>query len=116
MTTDPFNPMYIQPGTHIGAYVVQDQLGYGSGSVAYLADSPEGHPVVLKMSLYPRRGDSTHQVMHERFLRQVDYLCQLRGVPGVAEILAHDCYPDTLSGHQYLVQEWVPGRQTIVDW
>ena len=116
MTASPFNPTYIQPGTHIGLYVVRDQLGHGSGSVAYLADSPQGHAVVLKMSLFPRQGDPTHQVMHERFLRQVDYLCQLRGVPGVAEILAHDCYPDTLSGHQYLVQEWVEGRQTIIDW
>src|SRR5262245_40420470 len=109
MTAKSFNPMYIRAGTRIGVYAVRDQLGHGSGSVAYLADSPEGHQVVLKMSIYPRHGDPTDQVMHERFLRQVDYLCQLRGVPGVAEILAHDCYPDPLAGHQYLVQEFVPG-------
>ena len=95
---EDFNPSYLVRGTRIGAYVVRDQLGHGSGSVAYLVESPSGRKVVLKMSLYPRKGNPEDAVMHERFLRQVDSLCQLRGVPGVAEILGQDYYPDLLHG------------------
>jgi len=116
MTARPFNPMYIQPGTRIGLYVVRGQLGCGGGSVAYLADSLKGRKVVLKMSLHPRKGDPEDAITLERFLRQVDYLFQLRGVPGVAEIFGQDYYPDPLGGYPYLVQEWVPGGKTMIDW
>jgi len=116
MTPEDFNPDYLIPGTRVGAYVVRDQLGHGSGSVAYLMESPSGRKVVLKMSLYPRKGNPEDADMHERFLRQVDYLFQLRGAPGVAEILGQDYYPDPLYGFPYFVQEWVPGKTTIIDW
>src|SRR6185295_9676431 len=85
-----FQPFYMLPGTRVGTYVIRRAIGQGGGQVAYLAESADGRQVVLKMSLYPAgpEGSEARQ-MHERFLRQVGLLLQLRGVPGVAHVFAH---------------------------
>ena len=49
-----FQPFYIQPDAHIGTYVIDKAIGLGGGQVAYLANAPGDHQVVLKMSLFPK--------------------------------------------------------------
>ena len=115
---DRFTAFYILPGTRIGTYIVRKGIGHGGGQMAYLADAPGGHRVVLKVSLSPMDEErSRHRVMHERFLRQITFFLQLRGIPGVAHVLGYDMHPDTSeSGHLYMVQEWLPGGINILDW
>ena len=113
-----FLPFYILPGARVGTYVVRHAIGGGGGQVAYLATDPDGREVVLKICRFPRgaRG-SRESAMHERFLRQVTFFLQLRGIPGVAHVFAHDMIPDTSdSGHPYMVQEWIQGSINILDW
>src|SRR5262245_9733759 len=88
-----FRPFYMRPGTRVGTYVIHDAIGQGGGQVAYLAESSDGRQVVLKISLYPAgpEGSQARQ-MYERFLRQVGLLLQLRNVPAVAHVFAHDMY------------------------
>ena len=54
--------------------------------------------------------------MDRRFSRSIVCLEELRGVKNVARIYAHDRYPDPLDGWQFLVQELVPGSETLIDW
>jgi serine/threonine protein kinase len=117
-TRERFRPFYILPGTRIGAYVVRDAIGQGGGQMAYLAEAADGREVVLKVSRFPNgRKGSRNWEMHRRFMRQVTYLLQLGDVPGVAEVFAHGVYPDgSKSGHPYIVQEWVRGGVSILDW
>jgi len=86
--------------------------------MAYLAEASDGRHVALKMSLYPRGPEwSAARQQHERFLRQVAVLLQLRGVPGIAHVYAHDMYPDASeSGYAYMVQEWVKDSIDVLDW
>lgn len=111
-------PFYVLPGTRVGPYVVLDAIAHGGGQMAYLAKAPDGRRVVLKMSLYPAGPAGTHlRVQHDRFLRQVALLLQLRNVPGVAHVFAHDMYPDASeSGYSYMVQEWIEGSINVLDW
>jgi serine/threonine-protein kinase len=106
------------PGTHIGAYAIREAIGRGGAQMAYLADSSDGRQVVLKVSLFPRGEEgSPNREMHERFLRQVAFFLQLRGTLGVADVFGYDMFPDrSESGHAYLIQEWIPGSVTVLDW
>lgn len=45
MTEVLFRPEYILPGTGIGSYEVQTQIGQGSGAVVYDAVGPDGGPL-----------------------------------------------------------------------
>ena len=113
-----FHPFYVLPGTNVGTYVGREAIGQGSGQMAYLAEASDGRHVVLKMSLYPagREGSAARQ-QHERFLRQVAFLLQLRGVPGIAHVSGYDMYPDTSeSGYAYMLQEWVKGSVDVLSW
>src|SRR5688572_27869232 len=90
-----WRPFYLRPGTLVGAYRVEEAIGRGGGQMAYLAEGPDGHRVVLKMSLCPKgEKGSRGSRMHERFYRQVTYFLQLRGVPGVAGVEGYGMYPD----------------------
>jgi len=115
---DRFNPCYIPPDTVIGKYVVRTGIGRGGGQMAYLAHDPHGNLVVLKFSLFPRgETDTRERMMHERFIRQVQYFLQLSDAPGVASVYEHGMHPDNSEhGHPYLVQEYVWGGTNIVDW
>jgi len=115
---DRFNPYYIPEGTSIGKYVVRTGIGRGGGQMAYLAHDPNGNLVVLKVALCPRGESGTRdRMMHERFIRQVQYFLQLRDVPAVASVLEHGMHPDNSEhGYPYLVQEWVWGGTNFVDW
>jgi len=117
----PFLPSYILPETCVGGYVVKYSIGEGGGQVAYLATDSDGYEVVLKVCRAPEGARKARQQdQHERFLRQVTYFLQLRGVRGVARVFAHDTYRPPWSkskaGYPYMVQEWISGGVNILDW
>jgi serine/threonine-protein kinase len=117
MKPTDFNPDYLLPGTRIGAYVVRTQIGQGGGSSVYEVESPDGNLLALKICRYkPGPPGSLEWRMDRRQSRSIVCLENLRGVRNVAQILAHDRFPDVLRGHQYVVQELVPGGLTITDW
>ncbi len=117
MTSELFKPEYLPPGTHVGTYVVRYQIGQGGGGVVYDVESADGHHFALKMCRYPSGPyGSTEWRMDERCTRGIQCLEQLRGLRHVAQIFAHDRFPDPLHGYQYLVQELVPGSLRITDW
>jgi serine/threonine protein kinase len=117
MTPKDFNPDYLVPGTRIGAYVVRTMLGQGGSSSVYEVESAEGHRFALKMCRYRGGAFGTSEWrVDQRYSRSIICLQLLKGRRNVAELYAHDRYPDPLHGHQYLVQELVPGSLLITDW
>ena len=115
--TETFRPDYLLPGTRIGDYSIHHLLGAGSSSAVYEVRSRDGNPFAMKVSKFrPEAPSSKAWLMDRRFTRSIACLEALRGVKNVAQIYAHDRYPDPLSGWQYLVQELVPGGQTLIDW
>jgi serine/threonine protein kinase len=112
-----FNPDYILPGERVGVYVVRAMLGYGGNSTVYEVESPDGHRFALKVCRHaPGPPDSRGWRRDRRQNRNILCLEQLRGIRNVAQIYAHDRHPDPLRGHQYIVQELVPGGLDIARW
>ena len=113
-----FNPDYLVPGTRIGGYVVRGMLGQGGSSSVYEVESAEGHRFALKICRY--HGSAAYRTsewrVDQRYSRSVICLQLLKGRRNVAELYAHDRYPDPLHGYQYLVQELVPDSLLITDW
>jgi len=117
MTPKDFKPDYLVPGTRIGAYVVRGLLGQGGSSSVYEAESAEGHRFALKLCRYHGGPHGTSEWrVDQRYSRSIACLQLLKGRRNVAELYAHDRYPDPLHGHQYLVQELVPGSLLITEW
>jgi len=118
MTPEDFNPDYLVPGTRIGAYIVRGLLGQGGSSSVYEVESAEGHRFALKLCRY--HGGAPYRTsewrVDQRYSRSIACLQLLKGRRNVAELYGHDRYPDPLHGHQYLVQELVPGGLLITDW
>lgn len=54
MPPKEFNPDYLVPGTHIGAFVVRTMLGQGEFSSVHEAESAKGHRFALKVCRYGR--------------------------------------------------------------
>ena len=112
-----FNPDHLVPGTRIGAYLVRGLLGQGGSSSVYEVESAEGHRFALKICRYPGGALRTSEWrVDQRYSRSIACLQLLKGRRNVAELYAHDRYPDPLHGHQYLVQELVPDSLFITDW
>src|SRR3954465_6959941 len=117
MTPEDFKPDYLVPGTRIGAYVVRGLLGQGGSSSVYEVESAEGHRFALKVCRYHGGAHGTSEWrVDQRYSRSIICLQFLKGLRNVAELYAHDRHPDPLHGHQYLVQELVPGGLFITDW
>src|SRR3954462_8556544 len=96
MTPEDFNPDYLVPGTRIGAYVVRTMLGQGGSSSVYEVESAEGHRFALKICRY--RGGAAYGTsewrVDQRYSRSIICLQLLKGRRNVAELYAHDRYPD----------------------
>jgi len=117
MTPEDFNPDYLAPSTRIGAYVVRTMLGQGGSASVYEVESAEGHRFALKMCRYRGGAYRTSEWrVDQRYSRSIICLQLLKGLRNVAELYAHDRYPDPLHGYQYLVQELVPDSLLITDW
>ncbi|HEY8209922.1 MAG TPA: serine/threonine-protein kinase, partial [Myxococcaceae bacterium] len=117
MTADGFNPDYVLPGERVGVYAICNMLGYGGNSTVYEVESPDGNRFALKICRYsPGPPGSRGWRRDRRQSRNILCLEQLRGVRNVAQIYAHDRHPDPLRGHQYIVQELVPGGLNITRW
>src|SRR3954465_2537347 len=117
MTPEDFKPDYLVPGTRIGAYVVRGLLGQGGSSSVYEVESAEGHRFALKLCRYHGGPHGTSEWrVDQRYSRSIACLQLLKGRRNVAELYAHDRCPDPLNGHQYLVQELVPGSLLITGW
>ena len=115
--TETFRPDYLLPGTDIAGYTLQQLLGAGSSGAVYEVRSREGNPFAMKVSKFrPGEPSSVASLMDGRFTRSIYCLEALRGVKNVAQLYAHDRYPDPLSGWQFYVQELVPGSETLIDW
>jgi len=117
MALEDFNPDELVPGTRIGAYVVRTMLGQGGSSSVYEVESAEGHRFAMKMCRsHGGAHGTTDWRVDQRYSRSIICLQLLKGLRNVAELHAHDRYPHPLHGHQYLVQELVPGSLLITGW
>ena len=115
--TETFRPDYLLPGTRIGNYTIHQLLGVGSSGVVYEVRSREDNRFAMKVSRFrPGEPSSRDTLMDRRFSRSVLCLAELRGVKNVAQLYAHDRYPDPLNGWQFLVQELVPGSESLLAW
>lgn len=137
MTAASFRPEYILPGTRIGSYEIQNQIGQGRGAVVYDAMGPDATHYALKMCRYqasswmdfdqrfllydvqqqlPVSRSFTRTMLVKRFVRGIQCHLQLRFCANVAKIVTHDWHPTPEQGWPYMVQELVPGSLSITEW
>jgi eukaryotic-like serine/threonine-protein kinase len=105
---DPDAATQIVPGTVIGPYVVEEEIGRGGMGAVWRARRSDGvikRPVALKL---PHVGPYGQQLI-ERFARERDILGELLH-PNIARL---DDAGLTASGQPYLALEYVPGAQLM---
>ncbi|MBL4847077.1 MAG: protein kinase [Planctomycetes bacterium] len=90
-------------GVKVGPYALLDRLGEGGMASVFLARSPEGETVAVKV-LSATIDDPT---IHERFRREGDVFIGLDH-PSIVKLLARGT--DERTGRPYLVMELVEGR------
>lgn len=86
----------------IGRYTVERELGSGGMGDVYLAFSPAGDPVAVKLI----RGDRLDPVTRRRFEREAEIARTIVGTNRVARFLDADPFAD----RPWLAMEYVPGR------
>ncbi|XVS65513.1 serine/threonine-protein kinase [Actinosynnema sp. CA-299493] len=86
----------------IGRYTVERELGSGGMGEVYLAFSPAGDPVAVKLI----REDRLNPVTRKRFEREADIARTIVGTNRVARFLEADPFAD----RPWLAMEYVPGR------
>lgn len=86
----------------IGRYTVERELGSGGMGEVYLAFSPAGDPVAVKLI----RGDRLDPVMRKRFEREAEIARTIVGTNRVARFLEAEPFTD----RPWLAMEYVPGR------
>ncbi|MFL6600291.1 MAG: serine/threonine protein kinase [Steroidobacteraceae bacterium] len=92
------------PGTVIGPYIVEEEIGRGGMGAVWRARRRDGvikRPLALKL---PHAGPQSHELI-ERFTRERDILGELSH-PNIARL---DDAGITNSGQPYLALEYVPG-------
>ena len=66
------DPLYLSPGTQVGAYLVRGYLGKGTGSLVFEVESGLGNRYALKLSRYTAGPpNSLSWEMDERFTRNI---------------------------------------------
>jgi serine/threonine protein kinase len=94
----------IAPGTEIGGYVVDEELGRGGMGVVYRAT----HPLIGKRAAIKvlRPSLSKNPATVERFVQEARAVNQI-GHPGIVDIFAFGALPD---GRSYLVMDLLEGE------
>jgi serine/threonine protein kinase len=65
----------LPPGTHLGQYRIQGQLGHGGMATVYLAQDPKHHrPIAVKVL----RSELGRTIGPERFLREIEVVAHLQ--------------------------------------
>ena len=94
-------PLQQSDPSRVGRYRLVARLGAGGMGVVYLAETPDGHPVAIKV-LRPELADNPE--FRTRFGREVAALARVRGVCTVRVIEA-----DTEAREPFLVTEYADG-------
>jgi eukaryotic-like serine/threonine-protein kinase len=96
--------MRIEPGTEVGGYVVDGELGHGGMGVVYSAT----HPVIGKRAAIKilRPEVSRSPVTIERFIQEARAVNQI-GHPNIIDIFAYGALPD---GRAYHVMDLLVGE------
>ncbi|MBB6120562.1 protein kinase domain-containing protein [Nocardiopsis algeriensis] len=92
--------------SQIGEYTVDRELGSGGMGEVYLAYSPAGDPVAVKLI----RADRLDPVARKRFEREAEMARTVVGTNRVARFLTADPYAQ----RPWMAMEYVPG-QTLLD-
>ena len=108
-------PSYLTPGTVVGPYVVEGQVGGGGFGFVYRV-LRDGQPYALKIahaklsSLPPEDRSATI----ERLDREIAALKSLHH-PSIVRVHAFDRWPELEGGYPYLVMDLVDGTP-LLDW
>jgi len=109
MAPEDFDPDSLVPGTRIGAYVVRTVLGDGGSSSVYEVESAEQRRFAIKLCRYHGGASSTsRQRVDQRYSRSIVCLQLLKGQRNVAELYAHDRYPDHSTATSTSSRNWYP--------
>jgi len=114
MTTPPFHPDQLEPGSHVGPWRVLESLGAGGFGRAFKVerDGNPGQPYLLKVALRPASPRAAEEEnVHGRLSREVAiHLAYETGV----KVQALDHWPMP-GGYLYFVTDFVDG-ETFHQW
>jgi len=96
-------PRMLEPGTPVGAYVIEDMLSSGGFGVVYRARAPDQRQVAIKVSKHSARSITAQQLIWQQ--NEIEALARLRH-PALVEVLGYGFLED---GRLYLVMELVHG-------
>lgn len=109
MSTQDPRPNYLKPGTVVGAYRVEEQIGGGGFGFVYQV-TRDGKAYALKIGHYRLSalgaGERTETL--ERLDREVAALMSLRH-PNIVRVHTFERWPD-LEGFPYIVMDYVAGK------
>ncbi len=106
-------PEDLPAGTQLGLYSVVNRIALGGHSAVYKAELDK-RLFAIKVSKYrPGQRGSESWRLDQRFRQEIAILAQLRNVPGVTHVHAHDCHPE---GFMFYVQDHIDGGENILDW
>ncbi|MBI5068715.1 MAG: protein kinase [Deltaproteobacteria bacterium] len=110
MTAPGIKPNYLIPGTVVGAYRVEEQIGGGGFGFVYRV-MRDGKTYALKIgqARLSELGAEERVETLERLEREVAALMSLRH-PNIVRVHSYERWPDLEGGFPYLVMDYVEGR------
>ena len=115
MTVAAPRPEYLPPGTTVGAYEVEEQVGAGGFGFLYRVRR-DGRVYALKIGRQRLSALPPEERVHleERLDREIAALASLRH-PNIVRVHSFERWPDLEGGYPYLVMDYVEGSR-LDDW
>ncbi len=115
MSTQRFDPHYVERGARVGAYVIRDHVATGGSGCLYRVER-DGRTYAMKIGFQRLGGLDAEDRRHlqDRLDREIAALKSCRH-PNIVRVHSFDCWPELEDGFPYLVMDFVEGKE-LYEW